>query len=264
MDTIFFILSKVVWTCLKPETWIVVGLVATCLLLWRRRVAGAMVSTLVTLIFVLVVGYFPIGAWLLRPIEAQYPPNPPLERVDGIIVLGGGEWAPIHGQPQVNEGAERFIEAMTLARRFPEAKVMFTGGSGALSDLGTVPGLSAGTAELFFSAMGLEQERLLLEPASRNTAENAEMGLALAQPAPDETWVLVTSAFHMPRAMRSFEAVGWTGLVAWPSDFQAVSGAAPKWSFKENTGWWLALNLESLNVAAKEYVGQIIYRLTNR
>ena len=264
MDTLFFILSKVVWAFLKPESWIVFGLALTCIFLWRQRVAGAFVCAGTTLAFVLVVGIFPIGAWLLRPLEAQHPPNPQLERVDGIIVLGGGEVASIHGQAQVNAGAERFIEAMSLARRYPQAKIMFSGGSGSLSDLGTVPGLSAETAELFFDAMGLDQERLLLEPASRNTTENAEMSLLLAQPKPDETWVLVTSAFHMPRAMRSFERAGWTGLVAWPTDFRAVSDAAPAWDFRERIDWELAHNLDSLNVVAKEFVGRIVYNLTQR
>ena len=109
----------------------------------------------------------------------------------------------------------------------------------------------------FFRDQGIAPERLLLEGKSRNTAENARLSLALATPAAGETWVLVTSAFHMPRAMRSFEATGWTGLVPWPVDYRTSA-------FSDGIGWNLTGNLEVLNTAIREQVAQIAYRLTSR
>ena len=88
-------------------------------------------------------------------------------------------------------------------------------------------------------------------------AENARLSLALTTPAPGKTWVLVTSAFHMPRAMRSFEAAGWAGLVPWPVDYRTSA-------FVDGMGWNLTRNLLVLNTAIREQVGQIAYRLTGR
>jgi len=112
-------------------------------------------------------------------------------------------------------------------------------------------------AERFFRYQGVSPERLLLEGQSRNTAENARLSLALAAPAPGETWVLVTSAFHMARAMRSFETAGWTGLVPWPVDYRTSS-------FTDGMDWNLIRNLLVLNTAIREQVGQIAYRLSGR
>ena len=130
-------------------------------------------------------------------------------------------------------------------------------GSGALRDLGGTAVSEASIAERFFLDQGIDPERLLLEGRSRNTAENASLSLALANPSANETWVLVTSAFHIPRAMRSFEAAGWTGLVAWPVDYRTSR-------FTDHIGWDLTGNLQVLNTAIREQVGQLAYRLTGR
>ena len=228
------------------------------LILQRRRIA-LWISSL-TLGMLVVLSVLPLGDLLLQPIERRYPANPSLDAVDGIIVLGGGEDARASaywGQVQLKEGAERFTAAMELARRFPEAKVLFTGGSGALRDVAGAITSEASVAERFFVTQGIAPERLLLEGQSRNTAENARLSLILADSAPDKTWVLVTSAFHMPRAMRSFDAAGWDGLVAWPVDYR-TSG------FADGIGWDLTGNLSVLQTAVREHVGMLAYRLTGR
>lgn len=112
-------------------------------------------------------------------------------------------------------------------------------------------------AERLFREQEIARERLLLEGQSRNTAENARPSRELAAPAPDETWVLVTSAFHMPRALRSFEAAGWTGLAPWPVDCRTSA-------FADGMGWNLARNLQVLKTAIREQAGQIDYRLFGR
>jgi uncharacterized SAM-binding protein YcdF (DUF218 family) len=260
MDTVFFIASKLVWALIKPETWLVIGLGLTALLLVAGRPRGARRAAVPTFLAALVITIIPIGDLLLRPLETRYPVNPPLEQVDGILVLGGGEDA--HGtarwnQVQLNEGAERYTVALALARRFPTARLVVSGGSGALRDLGQQGGKEVIVAQMFFVEQGLSRERLLLEPHARNTAENARLSMAMANPASDETWVLVTSAFHMPRAMRSFEAAGWTGLVPFPVDFRSRG-------LRDGIGWELARNLDRLNGALREYVGLLTYMWTGR
>jgi len=260
VDTVFFIVSKLVGALLRPDTWIVIALagIVLALILQRRRMALWISS--ISFVLLIALSALPLGDLLLQPIERRYPANPDLDAVDGIIVLGGGENArasAFWGQVQLNEGAERYTAALALARRFPEAQVLFTGGSGALRDAAGATTSEAAIAERFFLEQGISPERLLLEKQSRNTAENARLGLKLAGPSLSESWVLITSAFHMPRAMRSFDAAGWERLVAWPVDYRTSR-------FGDSIGWNLIQNLAVLNIAIRERVGQLAYLLSRR
>ena len=97
----------------------------------------------------------------------------------------------------------------------------------------------------------------MLETASRNTAENARLSLALANPEPGSVWVLVTSAFHMPRALNSFRAAGWPDVVPYPVDYRTTN-------FTERIGWGLLRNMQVLNIAIREQVGRLAYRFAGR
>jgi len=260
MDTVFFIASKLIGALLRPDTWIIIALaiVVLAIIMQRRRLAIWLGS--LTLVALATLAILPLGSLLLQPIERSYPANPPLSQVDGIIVLGGGEDARASdywGQMQFNEGGDRFAAGLSLARQFPDAQLLFTGGSGALRDVAGATVSEASIAGRFFLDQGIDPDRLLLEGRSRNTTENASLSLVLANPSPDETWVLVTSAFHMPRAVRSFEAAGWTGLVAWPVDYRTSR-------FIDGIGWDLTRNLQVLNTAIREQVGQLAHGLTGR
>jgi uncharacterized SAM-binding protein YcdF (DUF218 family) len=260
MDTLFFVASKLTGALLRPDTWIILALAAIVLALALNRRRLALWVGGVTLSLLLALAILPLGDLLLQPIELTYPAQPLLDQVDGIIVLGGGEDAPataFWGQMQLNEGGERYTAALALAKHFPRARVLFTGGSGALRDLSRAETSEAEMAGRFFRDQGIASERLLFEGQSRNTAENARLSLDLAAPAPRESWVLVTSAFHMPRAMRSFEAAGWMGLVPWPVDYRTSA-------FTDGVGWNLTRNLAVLNTAIRERVGQVAYRLSGR
>ncbi|MFN3144366.1 MAG: YdcF family protein [Paracoccaceae bacterium] len=260
MDTLFFIASKLVWSLIRPETWIVIGLFLTWVALLRKRPRGARRLTFATLVFTLAVGGLPLGDLAIAPLETRYPANPPLARVDGIVILGGGEdraAARLSGQPELNEAGERYTAALALATRHPGARVLFTGGSGRLRDPSGTDYPEASLAGAFFADQGLAPERLILEGASRNTVENARLSLPLADPQPGETWVLVTSGYHMPRAVRSFERAGWPDIVPYPVDHRARD-------LTDGLTWDLARKLEKLNIAVKEYIGLVVYGLTGR
>lgn len=257
MDTLFFIASKVFWAAIKPETWLAVLLALAAWGVWSGRRRMARVGVALSLTFVLVVGFLPLGALLLRPLETQFPIRPPVKTVDGIVILGGGEAAAeaeAWGAPQFTDAAERFTAAMALARRFPTAEVVFTGGSGALRDLREEGTAQKTIAATFFDQQGLSPDRLMIENASRNTAENAALSLDVAQPEDGETWLLVTSAYHMPRAYRSFRRAGWPDVTPWPVDYR-TPGALE---------WDLAGHLTDLTIALKEYVGLLAYDVTGR
>lgn len=257
MDTTFFIAAKILGALLRAETWMVLALAVTvlALLLDRRRLALGVSAA--GLMFLLLLTVLPLGHYVLAPLERSYPAGLSLRHVDGIIVLGGAEDAAASahwGQTQINAAGERFTAALALARRFPAARVVFTGGSGALRDLTGADLSEAEAARRFFVEQGLDPARLVLEGASRNTAENAMLSLKVVRPQLDEVFVLVTSAFHMPRAVRSFEAAGWPALAPYPVDFRTST-------FANGVGWNLAANLEALNIATKEHVGYLAYEL---
>lgn len=248
MDTAFFILSKLIGLALQVETWLVIGMVVSLVAARFARPRLARWSGSVTLAALLAVCIFPIGDILLRPLEAEFPPRAAPEQIDGIVVLGGVEdqrataaW----GEPQLNEAAERLTAAAALAIAHPEARLVFSGGSGRLRN--TVLGQPEipSVAVDFFVSLGIDPARITWEDQSRNTAENAQFSYEVAAPGSGETWLLVTSAFHMGRALDSFEAAGWGGLTPHPVDYRTGS-------FNDGIGWNLSGNLEVLNIAIKE------------
>lgn len=257
MDTLFFLASKLAGALLRPEIWIIVLVFGTWLSLVRGRQRGAAWMSGLAAGLILLTGLVPLGGLLLGPLETRYPVNPPLDDVAGILVLGGGESAELSeawGQPQVNAAGDRFIAALGLAHRFPQAAVLFTGGIGALRQDGPA---GADIAEELFLSIGLSPDRLHFERTSRTTAENARNSLPLRPPNEAGAWVLVTSAFHMPRAVETFCAAGWHDLVPWPTDFRTPGVRdGPRWGGLEN--------LELLNLALKERVGLLAYRMTDR
>lgn len=260
-STAFFVISKLVGLGLRAETWLIVLALLAALAVargWRRMALAASGLTCAALVTLTAV---PVGFWAIAPLEARYPVAPPVPSPpDGILVLGGavqtGLWRAT-GRVHLNDAGERMTEAALLARRFPGVPLVLTGG-GASVDANAGGASEAEVMAALLTRLGVAPARLTLEERSRNTAENASFAMALARPAPGSRWLLITSAAHMPRAMETFAAAGWTGLTAWPTDLSRAPGAGPRWR------WDLAQNLYSLNRAVKEYVGILGYRLTGR
>ena len=258
MDTLILVVGKAVGLAARADAWLAVLVVLAALAAWRGR-RGARAWAAAAAAAVLATGLLPVGDLALGALEMP-PARAAPARVDGIVVLGGGEdvgaalrW----GAPALNHGGDRLVAAATLARAHPGARVVFSGGSGALRDLGGPPRSEADVAGAVLRGLGLDPARLVLEGASRSTAENARLARAAAAPAPGETWLLVTSAAHMPRALRSFRAAGWEGIAPWPVDHRSQPLA-------RGLGWDLAGNLDELNAALKEVVGGLAYRVLGR
>ena len=257
MDDLVYFASNIVGAMIQTETLLTALLGLSLIALWRRRyrLAGACVSLVLGALVLLAV--FPLGDLALSPLEKQYPSNPGVRDVTGIIVLGGGEEparSAAAGQLLLGEAGERFIAAIALAHRFPNARVLFTG---RVTRQNQKKPRIAGPIETLFVEAGIKRERLVLEARSRNTAENAVFSLEVANDAKPGTWILVTSAWHMPRAIATFCKAGWRSLVAWPTDYRALA-------FGKRMGWDLARNLEDLNTGVKEWVGFVAYWVMGR
>lgn len=212
-----------------------------------------------TLVLLALAGFSPLGNLLLYPLESRFPPWDASQGApDGIIVLGGSvdtDLSAAHHVPVVAHAADRMLAPAELARRYPNARIVFTGGSSNL--------ISTGAKEADYSGpvlenLGIPKQRLILERNSRNTYENAVFTKQLVSPKPNERWLLVTSAFHMPRSMGIFRKIGFD-VEAYPVDWR-MSGREDLFRFS-NQG---ADGLSRTDVAVREWIGLVAYRLIGR
>jgi uncharacterized SAM-binding protein YcdF (DUF218 family) len=255
----FFILSKLFWLLADPFSFIVIlGIVGLALSFAGQARLGR--SLCVATVVLLVIACFsPLGSLLLRPLEDRFPPPPAdLPAPAGIIVLGGAfdeAMTLAREQPTLTALAARLTTGVALARRYPNARLIFTGGTAGLSQSETPE--AVGVRDLWLS-LGVPEQRMTFESRSRNTWENAIDTRALIAPKPDETWLLVTSAWHMPRAMGIFRRAGFK-VIAYPVDYRTF-GDARDFLLARN-GLDQVMMLEN---AVHEWIGLIAYRLTGK
>ncbi|MBN9148557.1 MULTISPECIES: YdcF family protein [unclassified Nitrobacter] len=255
----FFLLSKIFGFVALPSNAIAIvcGL-GLCLLLLKRRRAGASLLT-VGIVSLLVFGYSPAGNVLLLTLSDRFPAWQYGGRdPDGIIILGGAIDAGIsaaRGAVETNGSAERLIAALELARRFPKARIVYSGGTGNLvADL--VP--EAPIAGRLMETLGISPERIILESDSRTTDENARFTRKMVSPKPGERWLLVTSAYHMPRSIGVFRKAGFD-VEAYPVDWR-TRGWVDAWVPFDR----LSAGLASSDTAVHEWAGLVAYWLTGR
>jgi uncharacterized SAM-binding protein YcdF (DUF218 family) len=252
----FFDLSKFLIHLERPGDLLLLLLTVGAGLAWsvRYRRAGIMLVLGVTLIF-LFIAAFPVGSWVAAPLENRFPrPRSLPAHIDGLIVLGGaidpGVTA-IRKIPTLGGDADRMTEFVRLAKLHPEARLVFSGGSG----LGAVPPdqTEASAARLFFREQGLDVTHMVFEARSRDTYENVLFTKPVVKPHPGEVWVLVASAEDVPRSVGVFRKQGWPVIampVAYKSDYLG--------------GGSFAANLNRLDNAVHEWLGLIAYRMTGR
>ena len=243
---------------MDPANLFLIVLIIAVLVLgtgWQRRARRMLILLALMGVGLSTIPFANWGFWLL---ENRFPEVTTLpKQVDGIIVAGGiidPKRSHERGQPVIGGAVERLTAMVRLAKHYPEAKVIFSGGAG---DLFQPEFKEAHYITPFIKEMGLKPERITFEDMARNTAENAQITYKMLQPKDAETWLLVTSAFHMPRAIGSFRKAGWR-IHAYPVDYS--TSPIFKWQFFFNFSQGL-IRLSSL---AHEIVGLIMYRLTSR
>ncbi len=254
-----FLAAKFFAFLTQPLAWVALLLLATlgCL---HQRPAWSQRFGWSALLLLLLLGWEPLPDALLRRLENQYPAlnaASSLQTYAGVVVLGGAlesayVWS-TPGQSALNEAAERMTEVLPLLRQQPGLRVLFTGGEGELLG-GQVS--EAERARRFFIAQGVRPDQLLLESASRTTYENAVLSKALPGVDAAQPWLLLTSAWHMPRAMASFQKAGWN-VTAYPVDFRA--GRQTPWS-----QYSMDVGVKKWKTALHESLGLLAYRLSGR
>ncbi|WP_214470937.1 YdcF family protein [Mesorhizobium sp. dw_380] len=254
----FFYLSKVFGFFIQPLNLTIFLLLAGLIagMIGRRRLA--VTGSVLAFLILALSAWTSLGAMMLNPLEERFPRPPLPQKVDGIIVLGGsfeGAINLVRGGYELSSSGDRMVETAILARRFPQAKVVVSGGSASLfvdreGDADTAPRL--------LGPLGVSADRLILEDKSRNTYENAVFSRKLVEPKPGETWLLVTSAFHMPRAKALFDKAGFP-VVTWPVDYR-TSGKEGVGLFRDNA----ADSVENTTIAIREWIGLFAYWLSGR
>ncbi len=258
-DRVVFQCFQAFLAVFQPLTIILVFLLIALLLIWTGfRKLG--LTTLIAAVLVLFISaYTTLGTVLLAPLEDRFAKQTELpQRVDGIVVLGGYMNGDINaGRPgfELNSAADRIFETMRLARLYLDAKVIVSGGDGAFFE-DAKP--EADSTRTMLSDLGFSGDRFIFENKSRNTVENAEFSKALAEPKPGETWLLVTSAYHMPRSIGCFRKAGFD-VVAWPVDYKTPA--------KQSLSLYLESPNEALSrfsVATREWMGLTAYWMTGK
>jgi uncharacterized SAM-binding protein YcdF (DUF218 family) len=255
----FFIASKVFWFVAEPVSLaIIVGVLG--ILLGFTRFAGAGRALMAGAIIALAAGLLtPLGAVLLRPLEERFPPpRADIPAPSGIIVLGGAldtEKSETRGQVVLTADAARMTTGVELARRYPTARLVFTGGSAGL--LAERPAEAIGARKLWLS-LGVPEERMMFEAKSRNTWENAVFTRDLVKPKPGETWLLVTSAWHMTRSVGIFRHLGFD-VIPYPVAYR---------TFGDERDFLLPPTMIDkvimLDYSVREWVGLLAYRLAGK
>jgi len=258
MDTTFWVISKIFWLIASPNTSIFLVLLAGVGLLFfgHEKLGKKLIVASTALLFL--ISSLPIYQILLLPLENRFPiPEPLPKNVDGIIVLGGAEipkLTQMRGQVSLTDSAERLTAFLSLTHRYSDAKFVYAGGQGAIT---AQEYKSATTARLFFEQMGLDTSRVIFDSQSRNTQENIENALKLAQPEKGEKWVLITSAWHMPRSVGIFRKLNWQ-VIPYPVDFKTHG------QFEMNIGLPKLSAIASVSNVVYEWIGLFYYRLMGR
>ncbi|HEX4557490.1 MAG TPA: YdcF family protein [Xanthobacteraceae bacterium] len=255
----FFLLSKILGFFALPSnlaaTIVAVGVALLFTRFWR---AGRWLAAF-GIVLLLLAGLSPLGNALIYPLEERFPPwDSSRGAPDGIVVLGGAIGPDISAArhtADLNESAERLTAVADLARRYPSAHILYSGGDARLVFHG---GIEADVAVELFETFGIPRARVIVERKARNTIENAVFSKELVDPKPGERWLLVTSGYHMPRAIGVFRHAGFA-VEAFPVDWRTRGAIDLALPFES-----VAAGLRRTDTATREWVGLLMYRLAGQ
>ncbi len=254
----FFLISKLAWLVAAPANLLFLGALVGVVVARGPRAASGRRFALACLTGLLVAALSPAGALIIAPLEGRFPAPTLAGPPYGVIILGGAideELSAARGQTALADGAARLTEGAALARRFVQAQVVYSGGSSSLA--GGASSEAAAARDLMI-ALGVEAPRIAIEERSRNTDENARFSADLLKPEATQSWLLVTSAYHMPRAMGLFRKAGFN-VVAYPVDYRTAGDRRDL-----RIAWTPLRNVQLFDLAIHEWIGLAAYRLTGK
>ncbi|WP_086993685.1 YdcF family protein [Rhizobium sullae] len=254
-----FLFSKLVWVFGQPLSLVFfLILFAFLALVLRFRRLGVFFSAFATLLlFVLL--FTTTGNYLLQGLELRFPkPDRDPDNLQCMIVLGGAFENEVnttgHGI-EFNAGADRFIEALRLAQKYPQSRILVSGGDGSIS--GKYEGDAAASAR-FFPLFGVPHEQLIEERTSRTTFENAINTKELLASQGLANCLMITSGYHMPRSVGIFRKQG-IDVVPWPTDYRTDGHVTLGLDFTQPSQ-----NAQNMATAVREWFGLIGYYFAGR
>lgn len=254
----FFYLSKILWLLIDPANILFLGLILATVLMFTRYIVFAKKLLVGTMFLILFTTFVPTEKWLRTYLETRFQPIKNLpQQVTGIIVLGGSESAKLTQywqQPILREAAERHIAFIKLARHYPQAKLLFLGGSGSLTEQQYK---ETDVARMVYRDVGIDLKRIIFDARPRNTYEAAVYGKDSGKPQKGDLWIVITSAAHIPRTVGVFRRAGWS-VLPYPVDFRTIPGWMNEFKFRPFQG------IISLSKILREYVGLLFYYLTDK
>jgi uncharacterized SAM-binding protein YcdF (DUF218 family) len=254
----FPIFTRVFWLLVQPVSLVALFVLLGLLLGFRKGRWWGRVFTLLALLVLCTMAFTTFGYVLITPLENRFVRPAEPAHIDGIVVLGGGMDGEVDTARKIwelNRSGDRLVETLRLALAHPEAKIVVAAGRAALA-LDEEPETEG--AKRFFAAFGIAPERLVFDDQSRNTQENAQFAKDLAGNVSGQTWLLVTSAFHMPRSVGLFRKADFP-VIPWPTDYFAsgVEGVRLKPDQSPE-------NIAVSSIALREWIGLLGYRMTGR
>ncbi len=247
-------LSKIFWMIFTPLTFI--GICLTVGMCLRQRRYGLWILGTGICLF-LTIGFLPVGHNILVWLEGRYPVPTLPNKIDGIIVLGGFidlSQSVAHGEPQLNVHANRLSAFIALSRNYPQAKMVFSGGNGSVFDSSSS---EAEQVHIVLKKLGFHDAKVVYEDKSRNTYENMVNSYQLVHPQAGENWVMISSAYHLPRAAGVFHSHDWP-VIPYPAGY--LTNGTYRWLPSPDVlgGFY------KFQVALREIVGIIAYIFTER
>lgn len=249
-----FTLKKMIGGLLSPLPLLILLMAAGLILLWfshRQKTGRALVS--LSWLCLLLLSLQPVADRLLSPLENAYPTyNDTQAGIAYVVVLGGGytfnpHWAP--GSNLINNSLPRVVEGIRQYRNHAGAKMVFTG-----SPADGNPVSNAEAAARVAQSLGVPAGDIILLDKPRDTGQEAISVAALVGRAP---FLLVTSANHLPRAMRFFQAQGLSPIPV-PANQLAIASPLNIWERVIPSALWLGHSER----AWYESLGRIWQRIT--
>lgn len=247
----FYHLSKIIWVITAPSNLLVSLILFGLMLALLQQSRGFGISVALTAAITTAgVGFLPIANYILLPLENRFPAFQDDSReVSGIILLTGfvrvGETRS-RGSLAINDASERLLYTIQFAQRHPKARIIITGAA------------EAPIAADFLKGLGIDPARIIVEDRAQTTYQNAVFSRDLVVPAEGEQWLLITSAWHMPRAIGVFQKAGFP-VTPYPVDFRVRGFTRDEQPFAQ-----VSEGLRQLDIGVKEWMGLIGYYATGR
>ena len=249
----FFILSKILSFLSSPLTWVFI------LMLWSIKTKSKSRKKRLNIISISVLFFFS-NSFVVDEIFRLYEQRDDITKqmdshFDIAIVLGGFmTYDPISNLEGFHESSDRFLHAYRLLKQGKVDKVLLSGGSGSIL---RAEDKEAELMRLFLLKIGEDREHFIFETESKNTRQNAvNSALAIKKNKPNGKYLLITSGYHMPRALKCFEKVGVPVTPYSVDHYIGERRYEPDYLLMPNTG-----ALERWRILIHEWMGRVTYKL---